>query len=88
MKLLVTNPGYAATEAVEADGVEVLGVMDHNELFEKISNSLCYFGMQTHPENFGIIFAECHAINASVAPYCFRSAAAVKSPHFKVIIRR
>ena len=66
MKLLVTNPGYAATEAVEADGVEVLGVMDHDELFTKISNSLCYFGMQTHPENFGIIFAECHAMGVPV----------------------
>jgi glycosyltransferase involved in cell wall biosynthesis len=66
MKLLVTNPGYAATEAVEANGVEVLGVMDHDELFEKISNSLCYFGMQTHPENFGIIFAECHAMGVPV----------------------
>ena len=66
MKLLVTNPGYAATEASEADGVEVLGVLNHDEVFEKISNSLCYFGMQTHPENFGIIFAECHAMGVPV----------------------
>jgi glycosyltransferase involved in cell wall biosynthesis len=85
LRLVVTNPGYFDMPAIEQDGVDVLGTCTHSEVMERIRGSLCLFGMHTYPENFGIVFAECHAMGIPVLTTPIGAAPEVIADHEQLI---
>ena len=66
LKLYITNPGYHPDAVLDMENVTVLGNIAHSEVMGHLRTSLCLFCLNTYPENFGIVFAESHALGVPV----------------------
>jgi len=73
------NPSVES-EALNQEGVYVLGVLTHQQLIEEVRKSCCIFYPQTKfPETFGLVYAESNAVGTPVLAHDFGAAREVLS---------
>ena len=66
-ELIVTNPGYYQTVAVNEPNVHVIGTLPNSKMIEEMRHALCMFHPNdVFPETFGIVHAEAHAVGVPV----------------------
>ena len=67
LRLVVGNPGYKRTRAVQQAGVQYLGALPQARVHQEVRGALCtFFPNFVIPETFGLVFAESHALGTPV----------------------
>ncbi len=73
------NPAVES-EALNQQGVHVLGALSHQQVIEEVRKSCCIFYPQTmYPETFGLVYAESNAVGTPVLAHDFGAAREVLS---------
>ncbi|KAA3640355.1 MAG: glycosyltransferase [Proteobacteria bacterium] len=86
MRLYIANPGYREQMAINQPGVEILGALPQNELWQHVAESLCVFYPQTSfAETFGLVYAEANALGTPVLAHDIGAAREILHPNNPLI---